>query len=79
MVLPFLGGILTILSACILPVLPFVFAKADQPFLSGGLPSLVGMSLTFAGFAAISQDRSLQSCTQAPLIRQPRVTRDDHA
>ncbi len=30
--LAYLGGVLTILSPCILPVLPFVFARADQPF-----------------------------------------------
>ena len=30
--LAFVGGVLTILSPCILPVLPFVFARADQPF-----------------------------------------------
>jgi cytochrome c biogenesis protein CcdA/thiol-disulfide isomerase/thioredoxin len=54
LVLAFLGGILTIISPCILPVLPFVFAKADQPFRKSGLPLLVGMALTFAGFAAIA-------------------------
>ncbi len=27
--LAYLGGVLTILSPCILPVLPFVFARAD--------------------------------------------------
>ena len=27
----YLGGILTILSPCILPVLPFVFARSDRP------------------------------------------------
>ena len=32
-VLSYLGGVLTILSPCILPVLPFVFARADQPFV----------------------------------------------
>src|SRR5215469_5773652 len=46
--LSFIGGILTILSPCILPVLPFVFARADQPFRRSGLPLLVGMALTFA-------------------------------
>ena len=30
-VVSYLGGVLTILSPCILPVLPFVFARADQP------------------------------------------------
>ena len=38
LILAFLGGILTIISPCILPVLPFVFAKADQPFRKSGLP-----------------------------------------
>jgi cytochrome c biogenesis protein CcdA/thiol-disulfide isomerase/thioredoxin len=46
--LAFVGGILTILSPCILPVLPFVFARADQPFRRSGLPLLVGMALTFS-------------------------------
>ena len=31
-VLAFVGGILTIVSPCVLPVLPFVFSRADQPF-----------------------------------------------
>jgi len=43
-----IGGVLTILSPCILPVLPFVFARADQPFRRSGLPLLAGMALTFA-------------------------------
>ncbi len=50
----FLGGILTIISPCILPVLPFVFSRADQPFRKSGLPLLIGMALTFAGFAAVA-------------------------
>jgi cytochrome c biogenesis protein CcdA/thiol-disulfide isomerase/thioredoxin len=45
--LAFVGGVLTILSPCILPVLPFVFARADQPFRRSGLPLLLGMALTF--------------------------------
>ena len=44
----FLGGVLTILSPCILPVLPFVFTRSDRSFLANGLPMLAGMSLTFA-------------------------------
>ncbi len=46
--LAFVGGVLTILSPCILPVLPFVFSRADQPFRRSGLPLLVGMALTFS-------------------------------
>src|SRR5271169_4373499 len=46
--LAFIGGALTILSPCILPVLPFVFARADLPFRRSGLPLLAGMALTFS-------------------------------
>src|ERR1700754_4102637 len=46
--LAYLGGVLTIVSPCILPVLPFVFARADRPFLRSGLPLLLGMAATFA-------------------------------
>ena len=42
--LAYLGGVLTIVSPCILPVLPFVFARADRPFLRSGLPMLLGMA-----------------------------------
>ena len=52
--LAYLGGILTILSPCILPVLPFVFARADRPFLRNGLPLLAGMAITFAGVATLA-------------------------
>src|ERR1700744_3208799 len=54
LILVFLGGMLTILSPCILPVLPFVFARAEQPFLKSGLPLLVGMALTFAAIATLA-------------------------
>ncbi|ALL66404.1 DipZ protein [Paraburkholderia caribensis MBA4] len=52
--LAYLGGALTILSPCILPVLPFVFARADQPFARSGLPLLGGMALTFALVATLA-------------------------
>ncbi|HEY9102054.1 cytochrome c biogenesis protein DipZ [Chitinimonas sp.] len=52
--LVFLGGALTILSPCVLPVLPFVFTRADRPFLRNGLPMLAGMALTFAGIATLA-------------------------
>ncbi len=52
--LAYLGGVLTILSPCILPVLPFVFAGAGRPFLRNGLPMLAGMALTFAGVATLA-------------------------
>src|SRR5215472_5902667 len=51
--LAYLGGVLTIVSPCILPVLPFVFARSDRPFLLSGLPLLAGMALTFALVASL--------------------------
>ena len=54
LVLAYLGGVLTIASPCILPVLPFVFARADQPFVKSGLPMLVGMAVTFAAVATLA-------------------------
>jgi cytochrome c biogenesis protein CcdA/thiol-disulfide isomerase/thioredoxin len=52
--LAYLGGIFTIVSPCILPVLPFVFSRADQPFLKSGLPTLLGMTTTFALVATLA-------------------------
>src|SRR3984885_14849935 len=52
--LSFVGGVLTIVSPCILPVLPFVFSRADQPFRRSGLPLLAGMAMTFAVVAAVA-------------------------
>jgi cytochrome c biogenesis protein CcdA/thiol-disulfide isomerase/thioredoxin len=52
--LAFIGGVLTIVSPCILPVLPFVFSRADQPFRRSGLPLLIGMAATFAAVAGVA-------------------------
>jgi cytochrome c biogenesis protein CcdA/thiol-disulfide isomerase/thioredoxin len=52
--LAYFGGVLTILSPCILPVLPFVFARSDQPFRKSGLPLLAGMAVTFALVAGLA-------------------------
>lgn len=43
----FLAGALTILSPCILPILPFVFARNDRPFWQSQLPILLGLILSF--------------------------------
>ena len=54
--LAYLGGLLTIFSPCVLPVLPFIFARSDQSFRRSGLPILFGMAATFtllASFAAV--------------------------
>lgn len=50
----YLGGALTILSPCILPVLPFVFARAGKDFRRNGLPLLAGLALTFAAVASLA-------------------------
>lgn len=52
--LSYLAGALTILAPCILPVLPFVFARGGRPFLRSGLPMLVGMAVTFAAVATLA-------------------------
>jgi cytochrome c biogenesis protein CcdA/thiol-disulfide isomerase/thioredoxin len=52
--LAFVGGVLTIVSPCILPVLPFVFSRSDQPFRRSGLPLLAGMAATFAVVAGVA-------------------------
>jgi len=52
--LAYLGGVLTIVSPCILPVIPFVLARADRPFMRSGLPMLVGMALAFTVVASLA-------------------------
>ncbi|MCZ4090896.1 cytochrome c biogenesis protein DipZ [Sinorhizobium psoraleae] len=50
----FFAGVLTIVSPCILPVLPFVFSRAGQPFARSVLPMLPGKVVTFAGVATLA-------------------------
>src|SRR3982751_7044716 len=52
-ILSYLGGALTIFAPCILPVIPFVFARADRPFATSGLPLLCGMAMSFAVVASL--------------------------
>ncbi|PXW16379.1 cytochrome c biogenesis protein DipZ [Paraburkholderia caballeronis] len=49
-----LGGVLTIVSPCILPVLPFVFARTERPFVRSGLPLLIGMAIAFSAVGALA-------------------------
>jgi cytochrome c biogenesis protein CcdA len=53
-ILAFLGGALTILSPCILPVLPFVFARTGQSFMRSTAPLLTGMALAFSAIATLA-------------------------
>ncbi|MCC6209343.1 MAG: cytochrome c biogenesis protein DipZ [Gammaproteobacteria bacterium] len=54
LILSYLGGFITIASPCVLPVLPFVFARAGESFHRSGLPLLAGMGLTFTGVATLA-------------------------
>ena len=54
LLLVYVAGVLTIISPCILPVLPFVFARADRPFTRSGLPLLAGMAATFTLIATLA-------------------------
>lgn len=51
--LAFVSGMLTLFSPCILPVLPFVFARNDRSFVQGRLPLLAGLAVTFALVASL--------------------------
>ncbi len=52
--LAYLGGLLTIFSPCVLPVLPFIFARSGQSFRTNGLPILTGMAATFTVLASLA-------------------------
>ncbi|HLB07924.1 MAG TPA: cytochrome c biogenesis protein CcdA [Gemmatimonadaceae bacterium] len=54
LVLAFLGGVLTILSPCILPIIPLVFARTGRSFPREVLPMLVGLALAFTAAALIA-------------------------
>lgn len=51
-VLAYLGGVLTIASPCILPVVPLVMARTGRPLVREILPMLAGMAITFAAVAS---------------------------
>jgi cytochrome c biogenesis protein CcdA/thiol-disulfide isomerase/thioredoxin len=54
LVLAFLGGVLTILSPCILPIIPLVFARTGRSFRRELLPMLGGLALAFTTAALIA-------------------------
>ena len=53
-VLAFLGGVLTILSPCILPVLPLVFARGGRSFAREVAPMLMGIAIAFTAAALVA-------------------------
>jgi hypothetical protein len=54
LILAWMGGVLTMLSLCILPVLPCLFARADRSLACNGLPMLGGMVFTCAVVATLA-------------------------
>lgn len=54
LIIAYLGGALTILSPCVLPILPFVFARAGESFTRSTLPMLAGMTVAFALVATLA-------------------------
>ena len=55
LLLAFLGGVLTILSPCILPVVPLVFARTGRGFARETGPMLLGLAVAFTGAAMIAR------------------------
>jgi cytochrome c biogenesis protein CcdA/thiol-disulfide isomerase/thioredoxin len=53
-IIAWLGGMLTVVSPCILPVLPFVLTRTGLPFRRSGLPLLLGMALTFTALSILA-------------------------
>jgi cytochrome c biogenesis protein CcdA/thiol-disulfide isomerase/thioredoxin len=54
LVLAFLGGVLTILSPCILPIIPLVFARSGRSFGREIAPMLGGLAIAFTAAALIA-------------------------
>jgi cytochrome c biogenesis protein CcdA/thiol-disulfide isomerase/thioredoxin len=54
LLISFVGGALTILSPCILPVVPFLLARIGRSFRQDTVPMLAGMVLTFALAASLA-------------------------
>lgn len=52
--LAYVGGLLTILSPCILPIVPLVFSRADRSFVRETLPMLLGLAAVFAVVASVA-------------------------
>ncbi len=54
LVLAFLGGVLTILSPCILPIVPLVFARTGRSLAREIAPMLAGLAIAFTAAALIA-------------------------
>lgn len=54
LVLALIGGVLTILSPCILPVLPLLFARDGRSFAADTVPMLAGLGVAFTATALVA-------------------------
>lgn len=54
LLLAYLGGLLTILSPCILPIVPLAFSRADRSMTREIFPMLLGLAAVFALVASIA-------------------------
>ncbi len=52
--LAWVGGLLTILSPCILPIVPLVFSRSDRSFRREILPMLLGLAAVFTIVASVA-------------------------
>ena len=55
LLLAFVGGILTILSPCILPVVPLVFSRSGRGFFRETAPMLLGLAVAFTAAAVLAR------------------------
>ena len=62
--LALLGGVLTILSPCILPVIPLVFARTGGNFRREIAPMLAGLALAFNNEAVIQNQSAVIASEQ---------------
>lgn len=53
-VLAYLGGVLTIVSPCILPVVPLVLSRTGRSVMRDIVPMLAGMAIMFAAVASVA-------------------------
>ncbi len=54
LILAFVGGVLTILSPCILPVIPLVFSRTGRDFKRETVPMLAGLAIAFTAAALLA-------------------------
>lgn len=70
LMLCFAAGVMTIVSPCVLPVLPFVLARSHQPLAKGMLPVLVGLAATFSSAGILASYLGDQAAAWGSLPRE---------